>query len=135
MAIGITINRIGVTDTDVVVEGLLVPSGTYPTGGDTVDFTGTNSVITYVTEAAQQANQIPSNLGPLGAVEIFEQPASGASPAGYQMWLIAGSTMANWLLFFATAVAQPPTQLGAGAYPAGLAAATIQFRAHFNFGV
>jgi len=121
MAIAVNVTRVDATQQGVVVEGTLVPSGNYGTGGETVDFSA--------------VPQIPSNLGPVGLVEIAEQPASGSTPAGYLLWLIAGSTMKNWLLYVATAVGQGPTQLAGGAYPAGLAAATIQFRAYFNFGV
>lgn len=121
MAIAIVVSRVDATQQGVTIEGTLVPSGNYPAGGDVVNFS--------------TVPQIPSNAGPLGLVEFNEQPASGATPSGYEFWLIAGSTPANWLFYVVTAVGQPPTQLGAGAYPASLAAATIQFRAFFNFGV
>lgn len=135
MAVTITITRIGVERSAVIVEGTLTLTGAYATGGDTVDFTGVNSTLAYSPAANQQANQIPSNLGPLGMVEIDEQPASGATPQGYIPYLIAGTTMANWLLWLATADGQPPTQVAAGAYAAGLLASTFQFRAYFNYGV
>lgn len=121
MAIAIVVSRVDATQQGVTIEGTLVPSGNYPTGGDTVNFS--------------TVPQIPSNLGPVGLVGIAEQPASGGTPSGYLLYLIAGSTPANWLLFVATAVAQGPTQLAAAAYPAALAAATIQFRAFFNYAV
>ena len=135
MAVAINVTRVGVEQTAVIVEGTLTLSGSYATGGDTVDFSGANGLLTFTPVAAQQASEIPSNLGPLGLVEIDEQPASGATPQGYIPYLIAGTTMANWLLWMATATGQPPTQLSAGAYPAGAMAQTIQFRAFFNFGV
>lgn len=120
MAVTITVDRVDFSGKSAIVEGRLSVAGNYVTGGDTVDFSA--------------KSEIPSNLGPTGLVELEEQPASGASPSGFQFYLIAGSAMNNWLLFFATAVGQPPTQLGAGAYPAALLAATFQFRAYFNYG-
>lgn len=135
MAVTITINRIGAEEHAVIVEGTLTFTGNYATGGDTVDFTGVNSTLAYAAEAAQQANQIPSNLGPLGLVEIEEQPPNGTTPQGYIPYFIPGTTLANGLLWIATALGQPPTQLGAGAYPAGMLATTFQFRAFFNYGV
>jgi hypothetical protein len=133
--ITITINRIDRTEAAVIVEGTLGLSGEYVAGGDTLDFTGVNSTLVYAAEAAQQANQIPSNLAPLGLVEVFEQPANGTVPKGYIPFFIPGTTMANGLLWIATALGQPPTELGAGAYPAGAIAQTTQFRAFFNYGV
>lgn len=121
MAITVAVTSVDATQNGVIVEGTLTPSGNYTTGGDTVNFS--------------TLAQIPSNGNARGLIEIAEQPASGSTPSGYLLYLIAGSTMANWLLFVGTAVAQPTTQLGAGAYPAGLLAATIQFRAYFPFGV
>jgi len=121
MAITVTVNRIDATQNGVIVEGTLTPTGNYATGGDTVDFS--------------VKPEIPSNIIPQGLVEIAEQPASGTTPAGFLAYLIAGTTLSNWKIFFATAVGQPPTQLGAGAYPAALLAATIQFRAFFNYSV
>jgi hypothetical protein len=121
MAATITITRQDATQSGIILEGTIALSGNYATGGQTIDFSA--------------VPQIPSNLGPQGLVQIAEQPASGATPAGYLMWLIAGSTAANWKLWIATADGQPPTELAAGAYPAALAAATIQFRAFFLFGV
>lgn len=117
----INVNNVDATLDAVEIEGTLSLSGAYPAGGDTVNF----SVVP----------QIPSNSNPIGLVEVDEQPASGATPSGYILYLIAGSTPANWLLWIATVVGQPPTQLGAGNYPASLAAATLQFRAKFFFGV
>ena len=121
MAVTINVNRVDNTNAGIIVEGTMALSGNYSTGGDTVNFS--------------TVPQIPSEAGPQGLVDIEEQPASGSTPSGYLFYLIAGSTPANWLLFVATAVAQGPTQLGAGAYPAGALAATIQFRAFFPFAV
>lgn len=121
MAVTITVNRTDATQNGFIVEGTMALSGNYATGGDTVDFS---------TLAG-----IPSNSNPQGLVEIAEQPASGSTPQGYLFWLIAGSALNNWKLWIATAVGQAPTQLGAGAYPAGAVATTLQFRAFFTYGV
>lgn len=119
--ITVTFTRQDATQNGIIIEGTLTPSGNYATGGDTVDFS--------------TLPQIPSNNIPLGLVEINEQPASGATPSGYVLYFISGTTLANGKLFVATAVGQPPTQLAAGAYPAALAAATLQFRAFFTYAV
>ena len=119
MAVTIAVTRIDMTQEAQIVEGLLTLSGSYVTGGDTVNFSTLANIL--------------SGAGPMGLVEFDEQPASGATPGGYMFYLIAGSTMANWLLFIVTAVGQPPTQLGAGAYAAGLLATTLQFRAYFPY--
>ena len=120
MAVTVNVSYVDMTQQGCVVEGTLVLTGAYTTGGDTVNFS-TNPAI-------------PSNSNPRGLVNVQEQPASGTTPSGYLFNLIAGSTPANWLLFIATAVAQPPTQLGPGAYVAALTGATLQFRALFPYG-
>ena len=135
--ITITINAVSANEQQVVVSGTFGLSGNYTAGGDTVDFTGVASTLAFTPQAAQQAAGIPSNLPPLGLVEVAEQPASGATPQGYIPFYIAGSTLANGKLWIATDVGQPPTELTGAptAYPAGALAETIQFRAYFNFGV
>lgn len=117
----VNVDNVDATQQGVIIEGRLTLSGNYPAGGDTVDFS--------------TLPQIPSNSNPRGMVEVDEQPANGATPQGYIPYLIAGSALNNWKLWLATATGQPPTQLAAGAYPAGAAASTIQFRAYFSFGV
>lgn len=121
MAVTISVSRADATDKGIIIEGTLALSGNYPAGGDTVDFSS--------------VPDIPSNVGPLGLVEVAEQPASGSTPQGYLFLMIAGSTMKNWLLSVNTDVGQPPTELTAAAYPAAAKASTIQFRAFFNFAV
>ena len=135
--ITITVNAVAANDQQVTVSGTFGLSGNYTAGGDTVDFTGVASTLVFTPQAAQQAAAIPSNLPPLGLVEVEEQPAFGATPQGYVPFFIPGSTLANGKLWIATAFGQPPTELTGAptAYPAGAIAETIQFRAFFNFGV
>ncbi|MDE2099615.1 MAG: hypothetical protein KGL39_20350 [Patescibacteria group bacterium] len=120
MAVTINVTTVDTTQQGIIVEGTLALSGNYTTGGDTVNFS--------------TVPEIAANTGPRGLVEIDEQPANGSTPSGYGLYLIAGTTLANWLLYITTTFGQPPTQLGAGAYPAALQNATIQFRAFFPFG-
>lgn len=120
MAVTINVTTVDATQQGIVVEGTLALSGSYTTGGDTVNFAA--------------IPQIVANSNARGMIEIDEQPANGTTPQGYLFYLIAGSNLSNWLLWIATAVGQPPTQLGAGAYAAGLTSSTIQFRAYFPFG-
>lgn len=112
------VSKIDTTQEGIIVEGTLVPSGNYATGGDTVDFS---------------ALSLPTNANARGLIEVAEQPANGTTPKGYMFWMIAGKTLKDWLLWIATAAGQPPTELAAGAYPDGLTGSTIQFRAFFSF--
>ena len=78
-------------------------SGSYPTGGDTLDFT-------------QVADKLPSTQ----LVQAFAESQNGN--AGYYV-AIAGSAMNNWKLKAFTAGG---TEVSAGAYPGSVTGDTVQ---------
>jgi len=121
MSVQINVSRVDKTLQGSFVEGTFGFTGNYPAGGETINW-GSGA-------------GIPSNSGPLGLVDVKEQPAFGTAVTGYLFYLIAGSSAANWKLQVATAGGQPSTQVTAGAYPAALLTAVIQFRAFFRSGV
>jgi len=109
MALAITINDVDTSTGSIFVFGTLTPSGSYATGGDTLDFT---------TVAAQiGASQPPVHLW-----------AGGTTGDAYS-W-IAGSALNNGKIKINTASA---TELAAGTYPARISGDTnIQFEATFR---
>jgi hypothetical protein len=118
MAIAVTINSVGpspidFTAAELIVYGSLVFSGSYPTAGDVMNLSG--------------FDQIKSNEVPLH-VEIYEAPPAGTSPTGYTYIFCPGTTLANGQV----AIFNGTTQVSAGAYPAGITGAVVQFRAWFQ---
>jgi hypothetical protein len=109
-----------VTDKELIVEGTIVFSGTYPAGGDTLSFANNNKI---------QSRAVPLH------VEIYEQPVSGGTMTGAEFAFIPGTTQANGILQITTAytVAFPT-----GAYTAALltpaTGTTVKFRAYFPLG-
>lgn len=97
----------------VVAQGAVVLTGNYPAHGDTLDLSKLG---------------IPSNAVPV-RVEVFEQPAAGTDPSGYQFIFCLGTTQANGVLAVFNGAATPFTT---GAYNAALLAATLGFRAWFQ---
>lgn len=115
MPLAITIAQIQEGLDGVEIFGTLVPSGAYPTGGDTLDWT---SVIGVVTSNGRifTPSALPVNV---------EISATGGDAFGY----VAGTTLANGKVKINTASA---TELGAGAYPARISGdANIMFSAAF----
>ena len=78
-------------------------SGTYPTGGDTLDFT-------------QVADKLPSSQ----IVQAFAESQNGNG--GYYV-PVQGSAMNNWKL---KAIAAGGTEITAGAYPASVTTDIVQ---------
>jgi hypothetical protein len=109
MALAITITDVDTGTGNIYVFGKLTPSGSYATGGDTLDFT---------TVAAQ----IGASLTP---VQLW---AGGTTGDNYG-W-IPGSALNNGKIKISTASA---TELAAGTYPARISGDTnIQFEAAFR---
>jgi hypothetical protein len=111
MALAITITDIDAEAGNIYVFGTLTPSGSYSTGGDTLDFTTV-------------ANQIGASQAP---VQVW---AGGTTGDAYSFIRAASPTMANGLVKVNTGSA---SELGAGTYPARISGDThIQFEAVFN---
>ncbi len=109
MALAITINDVDAVAANIYIFGTLTASGSYSTGGDTLDFTTVASQIS--------ASQVP--------VQIW---IGGSTGDGYA-W-IKGAALNNQKVKINTT---SNTELGSGAYPARITGdASIQFEAVFN---
>lgn len=108
------------------VIGTIVPSGSYATGGDVLDFTATAYPI--------GQGPMPSTKPPI-AVEIYSQKTVASPQTNEFAYAFApGTTQANGKMqVFTGAAAQTAlTELNAGAYPAGVLADVIIFEAVFE---
>ncbi len=109
MPLAITINDVDAAGDNIYVFGKLAASGSYSTGGDTLDFTSA-------------ASQIAASAAPI-------QLWVGGSTGDAYSW-IAGSSLNNQKVKINTA---SNTELASGAYPARITGDTsIQFEAVFN---
>lgn len=114
---------VDMTQQEFIVDGLLTLSNNYggsATHGDTMNLAGL----------------VPSNLVP-NRVEIFEAPAAGNAPTGYNFIYGFGSGPANGVLIVTqcAGASAPSSEITEGAaYPGALTAATanIRFRAWFT---
>lgn len=122
MALAVQVQAVDATGVGIWVTGVLVASGNYSTGGDTVNFQA----------AVAQANALNAiNLGPI--IESSQIPynfdawsQSGNTANGY--FAIIGTTQANCKLKVITAF---NTELSAGAYPGSVTGDNIAFMAIF----
>ena len=111
MALAITITDIDAEAGNIYIFGLLTPSGSYSTGGDTLDFTTV-------------ASQIGASQAPL---QVW---AGGTSGDAYSFVRAGSPTLANGKVKINTA---SNTELSSGSYPARITGdANIQFEAVFN---
>jgi hypothetical protein len=111
MALAITIIDIDSGENDLYVFGTLTASGSYTSGGDTLDFTTV-------------ANQIGASQAPL---QVWVGGSTGDS---YGFVRAASPTLANGKLKINTT---SNAELAAGAYPARITGdANIQIEAVFN---
>ena len=121
MAIKVSIQnvlRVGGGQGALFVSGLLIPSGNYSTGGDTVDFT--------------QAVADPALVG--GAGPFLD---SSLGVENFDAWSMAGNLVQGYIPVLGTkqnncklmVVTDFGVQLAAGAYPAGVTGDTIGFNA------
>jgi len=102
MAIALAVTDVDNSGKTVYLTCTLTFSGSYSTGGDTIDFTTV------------------MGKGVLGKVfQAGKSPTYGyvSGSGGYSMGLIPGTTLANGKVKISTTAA---TELGAGAYPAGV---------------
>lgn len=98
----------------------LVFTGTYPTGGDTLDFTNNNGA------SPLSPNTVPptassGSVGPSSVSVQNDGPAAGLRIAGGTYAIVRGTNPTNWKIkVFTTG----NTELAAGAYPASSLADT-----------
>jgi hypothetical protein len=111
MALAITITDVDAGGHNLCVHGTLAASGSYSTGGDTLDFTTV-------------AGQISASQAP---VQVW---VGGSTGDVYAFIRAASPTLANGKVIINAA---SDTELGAGAYPARITGDTqLQFKAIFN---
>ena len=111
MALAITITDVDAGGHNLCVFGTLTASGSYSTGGDTLDFTTV-------------AGQLGASLAPL---QVW---VGGSTGDAYAFLRAASPTLANGKVKIDTA---SDTELGSGAYPARITGDTnIQFQAIFH---
>ncbi len=102
----------------------VVPSGSYSTGGDTLDLTKMTQDVNFVGMAP---GFIPSDQAPI-SIDVWD---TGGNVTNGVM-CVAGTTQANAKLKFLTAFG---TELGAGAYPASITSSKFQGQAVFNINI
>lgn len=105
---------IDTTQTQVLADGIITLSGSYPTNGDTLDLSQLG---------------IPSTFVPT-KVEVFEAtPAAGKPASGYAFVFLPGTTQANGIVEMFNGTSQVTTQTYADLdLPADF---VLQFRASF----
>lgn len=104
------------TQSSQIVRGFIALTDTYTSGGDTLDISG------YPVQSAQ----------PPEIVLFTEQPSASVAPSGYLFYYQPGTTPANGKIRVTSAAG---TEVSAGAYPAALLAANVQFLALFPTGI
>jgi len=105
----------------IVIYGTLVFSGSYVSGGDTLNFLTAGT-----TQGGMGADAIKSLSLPQFST-VLEAPVAGTPGTGYTFLYSPGTTQANGKvqLFNGT------TELAAGAYPAGVTGAVVRGRFEF----
>lgn len=126
LAVSVANNRIAKVHNTFRVIGTIVPSGSYPTGGDPLNL----ATATYPIGQGP----LPSTAKPI-SVDIRSQHSTTTPQTNEFVYTYApGTTQANGAMqVFTGAAAQTAlTELSAGAYPAGVLADTIIFEAIFE---
>lgn len=107
------VSQLDNTQGQILVQGTLVFSGSYPTNGDTLDLSTLG---------------IPANSAPF-QVEIFEAtPAAGPAYGGKFIFL-PGTTLANGLVEIFNGLTQITTDTYANIFGAVAATIVVRFRA------
>jgi hypothetical protein len=117
MAITINVQNVDATGVAVWVTGTVSFSGSYTTGGDTLDWT------TAIPQVGQSGAATPSDSAPLQA--IFKSQNGNAD---YYV-PVQGSAPNNWKVKCFQAGG---TELSAGAYPGSITGDIVAFQAQFN---
>lgn len=116
MALAATVTNVNMNRNRIIVSGTLTASGSYPTGGDTVNL---NSA----TWPVGSSGAVPSQAA-VGAGESYVQGTSG-----YTFGVIPGTSPADTKVLINSAAG---TEVSAGAYPAAITGDT-NFRFCFSF--
>ena len=114
MAAKATVTFIDNTQNEFLVVGTVALTGTYPTNGDTIDFS----------QLGVPATSVPT------IVEFFEQTPSPGPASGYSFVYLPGTTQANGLLEIFNGTTQFTTQ-AYGTPPFGITGFVLGFRAWF----
>lgn len=120
MALAVTITSIEPVGPDVRLLFKITASGSYTTGGDTLDFTGATQDALFVGPVAA----VPSSLPPK-----YLHIGSGGGQITYFYTPKIGTTQANCKVLVTTA---SNTQISATTYPAGVTGDTINGEAVFT---
>lgn len=122
MAVAVAITAVDNGQFFEYVYGTLTVTGTYATGGDTLNFSGFDQI---------KSGQVP--------IQVYIQSQKGAGVSGFLYGFAAGTSLSNCKF---QVVGQQPTsatagvialsELAAGAYPAGITGDVIVFNAIFQ---
>ena len=107
------------TQATQIVRGKLTFSGSYTNNGDTLSFANVYGI---------QSTSVPLR------VFVYEQPAAGTAPGGYEYVFCPGTTIANGKLVVlqgGASASNPMAQIPASTYPAAISGGTINFEAIF----
>jgi hypothetical protein len=118
MALAISVTSVNKVQRDFIVRGSIVASGSYVTGGDTLNFATATFRL--------GVDGIKSSSAPT-SIAVWSQ-GGAAITAYFDYRPILGTTQANNLLQVFVGAG---TEVGAGAYPAGVTSDTIEFEAYF----
>jgi hypothetical protein len=122
MAISLKIDAVDSSNqSNLIIYGTLVFSGSYVSGGDTLNFLTAGT-----TQGGMGADAIKSLSLPQFS-QIVEAPVVGTAASGYTYLFAPGTTQANG----AVQLFLGGTQLSAGAYPAGVTGAVVRGRFEF----
>jgi hypothetical protein len=103
------------TGREIIVDGIVVLSGSYTVHGDTLNLQQFGDLL--------KSSQLPIQ------VDVFEDPPAGTSPTFAQFVFCPGTTQANGLLAIALAGTELTAETYASAFSAGLP--TLRVRAWF----
>jgi hypothetical protein len=117
MAITINVQNVDASGTVAWVTGTIAFSGSYTTGGDTLDWT------TAIPQVGESGAAIPSDDGPQ-QVMIDSQNGNG----GYYV-AVQGSAPNNWKV---KCFQSGGTEVSAGAYPGSITGDIVAFQAQFQ---
>ena len=125
MVVTLTLTDIDPGTTQIYTFGTVTLSGTYPTGGDTVNWTQLVGQIAARGETVESSMADPS-FGPLQASFTVQ----GGTPNQYQMQ--QGTSPSNWKMRGYTTGSAGAEFTGGAAYPASATSDTITFSAQFR---
>jgi hypothetical protein len=125
MAAVITVTGIGKIQRDFIVRGTIALSGTYPTGGDTLNFFTANFRL--------GVDGIKSSFPPSSILCWSQQSQGSGTTSQYWYRGLLGTTAANCAIQVMTGAAAQSggAEFSAGAYPAGVTGDVIAFEAFF----